>query len=130
MPLPPGGVWLLAAVSGAELTLTQEFGAAPRGFGGDVFIHLTAGADTWPDGSVSVEVLAVAGGALVTAGTWESLPRGWWPERVRPSVVFAASVLAVIGEHADLGGPVPLLPAARRAGLPHLNWRSGHHPAG
>jgi hypothetical protein len=93
-----GRVWLLATVSGEvgeELSVTQEFGSAPRGFGGDVFIYLTAGADTWPHGSVNVQVLVVADGALVTVNAWESLPRGRWLERNRPSVVFAASVLIV-----------------------------------
>lgn len=133
MPLPPAGIWLLATVpdqAGGELSVTQEFGTAPRGFGGDVVIHLTAGAETSPDGLVNVQVLAVAGGALVTVGTWESLPRRSWAERIRPSVVFAASALAVIREHADLGGVVPLAPGTRQSGLPDLPRRPGHSSAG
>ena len=76
----------------------------PAARGGDVVVRLAAeGAAGWL-GAVRAGVWAVIDGLLIPVAAWDRQDPDGWPERIRPAVAFALSVLAELEEHgADLG---------------------------
>lgn len=121
--LPDGGAWLLViaadATPGGEFTAQVIHGAAASAFGGDVVVRLAAdgpGAG-WPSPAARAEVFAVMCGRLIPVGAWPEQNLDEWPERIRPAVAFAMSVLTELEEHdADLGARLRVDLAAAAAG--------------
>lgn len=135
--LPAGGAWLLATAvdgkPGAEFTAHVLPGATPSAFGGDVVVRLSPDdpAAGQPPPAAQVQVYAVVSGQLIPVAAWPGEDLDGWPERIRPAVAFAMSVLTELEEHdADLGsgGRVDLSKAAMEttAGIPlHLTFPEG-----
>jgi hypothetical protein len=105
-----------------------------QGRGGDVLVRLAPGSGHADRGPVTVDVSAwvVISGRLVPVATWDQQEPGAWPERIRPTVVFALDVLTELEDHqgADLGAgnrveldtaaakPMPGIPAGLTFGPP------------
>jgi len=115
---------------GGEFTAQVKHQASASAFGGDVVVRLTADAPDagQPPPACRAEVYAVMGGRLIPVAAWPRQNLDEWPERIRPAVAFAMSVLTELEEHdADLGARwrVDLGAAAAQAipGIPlHLTF--------
>lgn len=139
---PAGGAWLLVTAAdgtpGGEFTSQVLLQAAASAFGGDVVMRLSADSpgSGQPPPAVRAEVYTALAGRLIPVAVWPGQNLDEWPERIRPAVAFAMSVLAEMEEHdADLGAGlrVDLCAAAAEAtaGIPlHLTFPGGKAAAG
>lgn len=134
---PPDGAWLLVTeadgLPGGAFTAQVMVQAAAFAFGGDVVVRLSGddpGAGH-PPRAARAEVYAVMGGRLIPVAAWPGQNLDEWPERIRPAVAFAMSVLTELEEHdADLGARLRVdlgaAAAEATAGIPlHLTARAG-----
>jgi len=124
---PAEAVWLqvteIDGPAGAVFTAHVVPGPQPRGFGGDVLLHLPPGTSPQPRGAISVAAWTVAAGVAIPVAAWELPDDGGWPERVRATVAFAMSTMTELGEHLSLGELEPVdLDAATALAKPGLPW--------
>lgn len=97
-----GGEWLLITeidgTPGATFTGWVLPPAGRHAHGGDVVVRLAPGsADTGPD-TVKVSVWVVIRSLLIPVAAWDRQEPREWPERIRPTVAFAMSILTELEE--------------------------------
>jgi len=124
---PGEAMWLLVTEvdgpAGEVFTASIVPGPQPRAFGGDVLLHLAAGASPEAPGAISVAAWTVAAGVVIPVAAWDLPDDGGWPERVRATVAFAMSTMTELGEHLSLGELDPVdLDAATALAVPGLPW--------
>jgi hypothetical protein len=102
--LPAGGVWLLVTgvdgAPGGQFTAQVLPEAGASAFGGDVVVRLLPDdpAAGQPPPAARVLVYAVLCGRMIWVGSWPGQDLDAWPERIRPVVAFAMSVLTELEE--------------------------------